>query len=445
MCLSPITKKILVNGQEEMVTFPCGHCLECVAKYQNEWALRLTAEASCHQFALFCTLKYGNSRVPLFDCTLSPEVRAYVNSSLASLPANRTISPRYNSYEYDYLKVSEESERTIPVLSKSDIQILIKRVRSRLEYYNIDGRTALKYFITGEYGPSTLRPHWHAIIFSDVLPCILKPILADEWGKIAADKGDYKHHFDCSVVRDAHAVGQYVAKYCSKPAQFDNPYVVAGIIPKPCHLISKGIGQILRDECERKVMELCERYNVRYYKPSDLREVFRQLKEAARKDVFPSDVTPGLAASRQIDFCRIVPVPPKEFFGELESIFSIQKMSHDTVLRYSLPRYYKDWLMPQCIYFTTRYNEKKHEYEEIEILRKDPHSTIAEGRRAYVNTLIVDEYNRHISDIMQRLGVDESTAHSIATRDAQSALSARARDRFKRFVKFYNKGYFSHE
>lgn len=43
------------------------------------------------------------------------------------------------------------------------------------------------------------------------------------------------------------------------------------------------------------------------------------------------------------------------------------------------------------------------------------------------------------------LGVDESTAHSIATRDAQSALSARARDRFKRFVKFYNKGFFSHE
>ena len=37
MCLTPITKRITdSHGKVKVVTFPCGHCVECVAKYQNE-------------------------------------------------------------------------------------------------------------------------------------------------------------------------------------------------------------------------------------------------------------------------------------------------------------------------------------------------------------------------------------------------------------------------
>lgn len=97
MCLQPITKVIDSVDGKRVCTFPCGHCVECVAKYQNEWSIRLAAEAKQWKYAIFCTFKYGNSRVPLADVTLTEEQRSFVNTSLASLAPNQTNHPRYNT------------------------------------------------------------------------------------------------------------------------------------------------------------------------------------------------------------------------------------------------------------------------------------------------------------------------------------------------------------
>lgn len=428
MCLSPITKLItLANGGKEVVTFPCGRCLECVAKYQNEWSLRLSEEAKHWQFAIFVTLKYGNSRIPLADVDIS-EHYDYITTTLSRLPANR-IGGRYVTSDYEYLHPTAGNVRCVPVLAKADIQTLFKRVRARLTDYNIKDSNAFKYYVTGEYGPTTLRPHWHAIIYTDILPCILTPILSDVWHDIAGDVGDTKHHFDSSVVRDAVQVGRYVAKYCSKPAAFENPYVVAGLISRPCHLISKGIGSRLRDDICSRVQSLCKRYNVPY---TPRREILAQMRECRKAGK-------SYAAIR---FNRIVRRPPDAFFAELEDLFTRKIMSHGKLLTYSVPRYYKDCAMPQTIYYTTRYNEKKQCYEDIEILRKDPKSTLAEARRAYIALCQLEDYNRRVADIMARTGVSYDAAHRLAAVEEVENLYTRYRTRLNAFVKFYGKGYY---
>mgnify|MGYP004675469747 CR=1 FL=1 len=442
MCLSPITKKMNVRGVAKIVTFPCGHCLECVAKYQNEWSIRLAAEAKQWKHAIFCTLKYGNSRISYADLSLDSEQVQYVDSKLAKLAPNLTRNPRYDSIDYSYIKPDGSRLRTAPVLCKSDVVTLFKRVRANLQYYGICDKDAFKYFVTGEYGPNTLRPHWHAIIFTNVYPPILQGNLRTAWHDIAGDEGDFVHHFDTSIVRDAHAVGAYVSKYCCKPAVFENPYVVIGAVPKPCHLISKGLGDILRQELAQTLKSLCAKYNLRYRDPYELRQQIRNLKKLTKNDVFPA--SNKYTFTYQVNFMSVwTKDAPRAFYSELETALKQTIVSHGKMLTYSCPRYLRDWCFPQCFYYTTRFNKKKNLYEDVQTLRKDPCSSLALGRQLYLGTLLVESVQDRILELLQ---TDSSLSYRDAClqvcREEDNEKTKRYRTRLERFVRFYNKGLF---
>lgn len=95
-----------------MILTPCGKCLQCRIGRTAEWTIRLLHEKTCHEESCFITLTYDED----------------------NLPANGT-------------------------LVKSDLQKFFKRLRKLIYPKKI------KYFACGEYGPETLRPHYHAIIF----------------------------------------------------------------------------------------------------------------------------------------------------------------------------------------------------------------------------------------------------------------------------------------
>lgn len=443
MCLSPITKKMNVRGVLKVVSFPCGHCLECVAKYQNEWSIRLAAEAKQWKHAIFCTFKYGNSRVPYADVSLEPDQVQFLDTKLSRLAPNYTNNPRYFTVDYRYIKPNGDLLRTVPVLDKDDIVTLFKRVRSNLKYYGICERNAMKYFVTGEYGPTTLRPHWHAIIFTNIYPPILQGNLRTEWHKIAGDEGDFLHHFDSSIVRDAHAVGAYVSKYCCKPATFENPYVVLGVVNKPCHLISKGLGDVLRVELARVLTDLCAKYNLPYRNPYELRSQIRELRKLNNNDDSPFGNK--YSFTNQIDFKSLWFLEvPRNFYSELESALRQTIVSHGKILTYSCPRYLRDWCFPQCFFYSTRYNKKTQQYEDIQTLRKDPFSSLNQGRQLYLSTIAVEGVQDRVLELLQ-------TKPSLTYRDACLQVCReedykkieRYRVRLERFIKFYNKSYYS--
>lgn len=102
---------------------PCGRCTECRIRKVKEWSARCLAEKKTSKNAYFVTLTYSDDNL------------------------------RYQSVD-NYL---------IPVLVKKDCQLFFKRLRKAL-FGNKKGD--LKYFLSGEYGEKSLRPHYHAIIYN---------------------------------------------------------------------------------------------------------------------------------------------------------------------------------------------------------------------------------------------------------------------------------------
>lgn len=121
-CFSPRTVGFAADGKticwspkkysKEYVPFqlPCGKCLECRLDYARQWAVRCVHEAQMHKENSFITLTYSDEKL-----------------------------------------ISEK-------LNYSDFQKFAKRLRRSVN-------SPIGYFVTGEYGEKTKRPHWHACIF----------------------------------------------------------------------------------------------------------------------------------------------------------------------------------------------------------------------------------------------------------------------------------------
>lgn len=90
---------------DEVLTVPCGKCIECLSSYSNEWANRCMLEASLYKQNCMITLTYAE---------------------------------------------------TDGSLHKDDLQKFIKRLRKTVSF---------RYFACGEYGKRGQRSHYHIIIF----------------------------------------------------------------------------------------------------------------------------------------------------------------------------------------------------------------------------------------------------------------------------------------
>lgn len=115
MCMTPI----LLKKDERYV--PCGKCPECKARRISAWSFRLMEEEKKSLSAHFITLTYANEKVPI------------TQSGFMSL-------------------------------RKRDVQLFIKRLR-KAHVGRYAGKR-IKYYLAGEYGSRTYRPHYHIILFN---------------------------------------------------------------------------------------------------------------------------------------------------------------------------------------------------------------------------------------------------------------------------------------
>ncbi|QXN75193.1 replication initiator protein [Microvirus mar39] len=145
------------------IEIPCGYCLGCRLDHANSWALRIMCESLSHKKNCFITLTYDNA----------------------------------------HLNINQNHM----TLVKKDMQDFIKRLRERT-------KQKLSYFLCGEYGTKTHRPHGHAIIFG-YEPDDLKlhrfsatenkmftsEKLADIWGKGYVCVQELNYNTACYVAR----------------------------------------------------------------------------------------------------------------------------------------------------------------------------------------------------------------------------------------------------
>ena len=145
------------------IQVPCGQCGGCRTRRAREWSLRMMHEASLHSSNLFLTLTYNNQ----------------------NLPKDRS-------------------------LNLTHFQLFITRLRKK--YGN-----GIRFYHCGEYGPKTLRPHYHAIIFNLELPDLLlysnkndQPLFTSE----ILDK--IWSHGECKIGWVTISTARYVAGYIQK-------------------------------------------------------------------------------------------------------------------------------------------------------------------------------------------------------------------------------------
>lgn len=106
---------------------PCGRCIGCRLQYSRIWADRCMAEATLYESSYFVTLTYDNDHLPWSIRKVDEETGEIYGQSMT--------------------------------LVKRDVQLFMKRLRK-----NLDG-DKVRFFMAGEYGTDSSRPHYHLLLF----------------------------------------------------------------------------------------------------------------------------------------------------------------------------------------------------------------------------------------------------------------------------------------
>lgn len=206
-----VLDELVSNPFCETYLIPCGRCFECRMQYAKNWAIRLSKELLTSKNAYFLTLTYDDEHLPL-------------NSSL----------------------------------SKDDIRGFIKDLRNYC-YYHYKTKD-IKYYLCGEYGDNTTRPHYHAIIYNIPREIVDKfsewfPLKNNtDYIRIKGSCNNYQYYSEfleklwsfgrVCVDNVNYEACSYVARYIQKKQYGDNAviYDKLHIIP-PFTLMSLGIGK----------------------------------------------------------------------------------------------------------------------------------------------------------------------------------------------------------
>ena len=241
-CLYPRTIKRVIYGVSQGITIPCGKCVECLSTKRQVWLFRLLQELKVSSTCYFVTLTYDDEHI---------------------------------TWEYDRQQ-----------LNKRDVQLFLKRLRKKY------GK-GIRYFLCGEYGTNTFRPHYHMLLFNlpeqDNTPSKIKLSKKIEsiWQNGHVDIGD--------------TVGANAINYCAKYIMY--AHQVEDRLVKPFILTSRrpGLGAnyannddvrnyyhnnpdayALQDGCK---LALPRFYSTKIFTPEELEERYYTNKDKREKEM----------------------------------------------------------------------------------------------------------------------------------------------------------------
>lgn len=253
---SQIPGRSVRNYAYDTLVVPCGKCMACTQKRQNDFAFRIRTEAENRGSLCFLTLTYDDDHLPLVS-TLWKCDKVTGESERLTKPEFVCYAKREDFYEYRkdisqikpssfprYLDVPffEDDEvqyftRITPSVCRKDVQLWLKRCRVWFER-KYDRKLDLSYAICSEYGSKFCRPHYH---------CALMGISEDDamqmawlW-KFGFTKTDFIN------VSDFSKVANYIGKYVSK-GDFECQSVKDCTAMSCRQMTSKGLGSSAVDK-----------------------------------------------------------------------------------------------------------------------------------------------------------------------------------------------------
>lgn len=181
-CFNPL---ILRDPRGYPFQVPCGKCVACQNNKRSSLSLKLRLEEYTSKYCYFLTLTYDDDHLPLFslgrDTCATEFIRLYPYSE--RLRTDSLISDFCSDfYEFDddfvnkmdyysafvlnyermYNKHCVYGHGLYALLYYRDVQLFLKRLRKHIfKYYG----EKIRFYIIGEYGTKSLRPHWHCLLF----------------------------------------------------------------------------------------------------------------------------------------------------------------------------------------------------------------------------------------------------------------------------------------
>lgn len=185
----------------EPVVVSCGSCPSCILRRSGIQTNLLTIYSAQFRYVYFVTLTYAPCFLPTLEvsiietCTddiadvpcvpnindLDPSdpntylfgFRSVPRSSSVKLK-NSTVERTFKDPEVRFTygmkpkellsilgKINHNVPNRIPYVCNRDLDLFLKRLRS---YYPDE---KLRYYAVSEYGPTSFRPHWHLLLFSN--------------------------------------------------------------------------------------------------------------------------------------------------------------------------------------------------------------------------------------------------------------------------------------
>lgn len=198
-CQNPRT--VVNKYTQEPVLVSCGSCPSCVLRRSGIQTNLLTSYSAQFRYVYFVTLTYAPRFLPtlkvsvieactddIADVSVVPDINhldacdpnTYMfgfrsvprsasvrlkNSTVERVFKDPEVKFAYPMKSKDLLsildKVKHYVPNRIPYVCNRDLDLFLKRLRS---YYPNE---KLRYYAVSEYGPTTLRPHWHLLLFSN--------------------------------------------------------------------------------------------------------------------------------------------------------------------------------------------------------------------------------------------------------------------------------------
>ena len=179
-CYHPL--RIYNAARGEFEWHNCGKCPYCLKMRSDELTQRCYKESEQHPYAIFFTLTYDNEHIPYLERV----GKWWILRNRSEVVDGESTVIIHDS-EVQGVHPIESNECSIDiecfgVLWKQDIINFKKRlfinlrryVQRNSKYYQslyVDGKIKetplFRIFINGEYGPTTLRPHYHGILWFD--------------------------------------------------------------------------------------------------------------------------------------------------------------------------------------------------------------------------------------------------------------------------------------
>lgn len=198
-CQNPRT--VINKYTHEPVAVSCGACPSCVLRRSGIQTNLLTTYSAQFRYVYFVTLTYAPCFLPTLEvsvietCTddiadvscvpdinnLDPCDNNRYLFGFCSVPRSASVKLKNSTVERTFKdpevrfsypmkpnellsimgKINHNIPNRIPYICNRDLDLFLKRLRSYYPYEK------LRYYAVSEYGPTSYRPHWHLLLFSN--------------------------------------------------------------------------------------------------------------------------------------------------------------------------------------------------------------------------------------------------------------------------------------